>query len=144
MRLVCKPGKGKADENRNLLKFPLLKEAVPSFCGFWLSHLGLFTPVLALHSWVQSWKPKENVELSNSYFGQRTFLLRPYELAGAAWLIPRQAIPFHRHLSGTSLLSSQKPFLLGTFLYFTEVDASLLIFPQFLYDDCKKATINNP
>jgi len=71
---------------------PLLKEAVPSFCRFCLSQMCLFTPALALPSRVQSWEPKENDDLSVSYFGQRTFLLRPYHLTGAAWLIPRQAI----------------------------------------------------
>lgn len=50
------------------------------------------TPAFALCSCVQSQEPKENDELSVSYFGQRTFLLRPYQLTGAVWLIPRQAI----------------------------------------------------
>lgn len=89
---MCKLGKGKTDGNRNLLRFPFLKETVPSFCGFCLSQLCLFTPALALRSWVQSREPKENDDPSVTYFGQRTFLLRPYQLTGAVWLIPRQAI----------------------------------------------------
>lgn len=96
LSLVCKLGKGKADRNRNLLRFPLLKAAVSSFCGFCLSQLCLFTPALALHSWVQCREPKENDDPSVSYFGQRTFLLRPYQLIGAAWLIPRHAISLPR------------------------------------------------
>lgn len=84
--------KGKLMETETSSGSPFSKKLFHSFCGFCLSQLCLFTPALALHSWVESQKPKENDDPSVSYCGQRALLLRPYHLTGAAWLVPRQAV----------------------------------------------------
>lgn len=104
-----------------------------------------FPLVLALHSWVQSWKPKENTELSISYFGQSTFLLRPHELAGAAWLIPRQAISFQiSSWNFTALFPETTPsgndLILHRIRCITSDISTISLWPL----PCKKVIINNP